>query len=178
MSAALTPPFTIGETWWFPATSSRQVAIPCPVCAGQLFVTMILGDGEHVILPCEGCGIGFNGPRGVIEEWVNTPQIERFVIAEIVRFDGSGDDAHAWTVRSEAGQTCYFNALVATEAEAHRIAEANALAIEERNMETRQRKRKDERGGWNVRYHRGQIADPERQLAWHRAKVKSKGRAK
>ncbi len=173
----LNPPFTVGEVWWLPSHAPNKITVPCPVCAGQRRVTLILGDGEHVSLHCDGCGIGFDGPRGVIEEYSYEPQVVPFPIASIVRFD-SDSDRYRWTVRSDTGATADFSDLCMTESEAMAVASANALAQEERNMETRQRKKKNARGGWTVRYHREQIKDLERQLAWHSDKVQTMERAK
>lgn len=172
---AFVPPFSIGQTLWLPSHAPVEEMVSCPVCAGQRFVTLILGDGEHVRIPCEGCGIGFDGPRGVVKEYTYTPTVRAFVIAAVVRFD-EDSGRQRWTLRADDGSVADFGDLRAIESEAMAVAEANAKAQYERNMESRVRKKKDKRGGWTVLYHRQCIADLERQLAWHRAKVQSKGR--
>lgn len=166
-------PFTIGATMYLPNNGTEQVRIVCPVCFGKLAITVVLGNGEEVGVPCESCGIGFNGPRGYIEEWVHEPRVAPFVIAELESYRG-GDEPE-WYLRSIDGSAAYWKDLSATEAEAMVVATARADAQHERNMETRQHKKRSvKREGWTVRYHREQIESLERQLAWHRAKVQSK----
>ncbi len=166
-------PFTIGATMYLPGCGSEQVRVVCPVCFGKLGITVVLGDGEEVGVICDACGLGFNGPRGYIEEWVQQPKVTPFVIAGIEAYRGG--DKPEWTLRSTDETTAYFHELHATEAEALVVATARAKDAHERNMQSRQHKKRDvKRATWTVRYHREQIADLERQLAWHRAKVLAK----
>ena len=160
-------PFEIGETYWAPIGSPEKMTIPCPVCFGQLAVTVVLGDGERVGVPCEACGKGFDGPQGTIEVWEHTPSARRFVID---RVKSMWDDR--WTVESEDGQTRDFSELHETEAEAFAVAVEHVRMQHERNMRTYQRRRRDVANAtWSIRYHREQIKDLERQIAWHTGRI-------
>lgn len=173
MSDTLTMPFAIGQTFYLPVNGSTRVQIPCPVCAGSLAVTVILGSGEKVGVPCDACGLGLSGPRGFIHEYQQTPGVVPFTIDRVLGFRGD-----EWTVASTDGAEVYFAHLFTSEADA--LAESERLVAEhhERNMRTRQHTRSTvQRTTWSVRYHREQIAELERQILWHKAKVRSKGGA-
>lgn len=160
-------PFEIGQVLWLAVGTPHQVTLPCPVCAGQLFVTVELGSGERIAVPCEACGKGYGGPRGVIEEWEHSPSIQRFEIAS-VRSMHEG----RWWVESTTGAMANFDELCATEGEALTKATAQAAAQHESNMQSHQRHRKNTKETtWSVRYHRKCIADLEQQIAWHQGKL-------
>jgi hypothetical protein len=167
MTNSIALPFTIGATMYAPGSGTEQVQIVCPVCNGDRRITVILGDGEHVSVSCDGCGLGFNGPRGYIDEWEHHPKVTPFVIAAVESFrDGE------WRLKSEDNYTADLKDLYATEAEAKTEADRRAAAAMEHNMASRNRKRKGVQNvGWTVQYHRKKITDLEKELAWHRAKV-------
>ena len=162
-------PFQIGDTMWAVEHSPKQIKVPCPVCAGKRQVELILGDGEHVWTDCDGCGLGYERARGFVEEYVWTPGARRFVIAGVASMHG-GDD---WYLTSEGGSQENLKNLFATEAEALAQAEKNRAAQIERNMMAGQRKRKDagNRATRDAYYHRREIKECERKIAWHSARV-------
>lgn len=166
-------PFEIGAQYWMPHSGSRQVTVICPVCAGQLAVTLTLGSGEQVGVPCEACGLGYDGPQGTIREWVHDPGAEPFVIAEVVYMRTRGDVTE-WRVRSTDRNECDFHELYPSEAEALAVSEQQCAEQHERNMQSRQHKRKGAaRASWSIQYHREQIKTLEQQLAWHRARIEA-----
>jgi hypothetical protein len=166
----LTMPFAIGDVMWLPAHYPTKVTVTCPVCFGNLAVVVTLGDGEQVAVPCDACGLGFNGPRGTIEEYQYAPKAIRF---EIARVKSMRDDE--WYVESVDGGEADFARLVSDEAEALAVSAKNCADQQESNMRTLQRHRNGvQRLTWSVRYHNEKIADLERQIAWHRAKVQKR----
>lgn len=171
MTNTLTMPFAIGQQMWEPVYPPQRVRVPCPVCFGKLAVVVELGNGERVGVPCEGCGIGFVGPRGFVEEWRYEASARPFVIASVESMSSRSESD--WVVRSEDGTTYNFANLCATEAEAIGKAREAAEREMERQCDTRQHKRGAElkRAPWSVRYHRKEIANLERKLAWHKAKI-------
>jgi hypothetical protein len=170
MDTTFDVPFTIGQVLWMPTHLPEKVTVPCPVCAGQLAVTVILGSGEHVGVLCEACGKGFTGPLGTIEELVYEPKAVRFEIARVWSMHEG-----RWWVESATGGYADFADLRATEAEALAESERRCAAQLESNMQMRQRHRGNtKQHTWSIQYHRKQIADLERQIAWHRSKVEAK----
>ena len=169
MNNALEMPFEIGQQMWEALYPPTRVRVPCPVCFGQLAVTVVLGDGEHVGVPCEACGIGYDGPRGYIEEWRYEAAARPFVIAGVESM--RRDD---WVVKNDDGWSINYANLFATEHEALASARAQVESLMERQCDTRRHKRQEvKRALWSVRYHREQIQDLNRKIAWHRSKVES-----
>ena len=125
---ALETPFVIGQQMWMAIGQSEQVTKPCPVCNGDKAVTIILGTGEHVTVMCDGCGLGFEGPRGFIQEWEHHPRAVPFVIASVKSFR---DDE--WGLLSTDGAWASFSKLFQTEDEAREAAAIQAAAQRERN---------------------------------------------
>lgn len=165
-------PFSIGDVLWAAGHTPHQIEVPCPICYGQLAIVIILGNGDRVGVNCDGCGHGYDGPRGAVGEWVYDPRAIEFEIEAV-------DAMHMgrWSVRSTTGATSYYEELFKTEAEALAKARENAERQLETNMASRCRVRGGaKKAGWTARYHLGQIQDLERQLAWHRSKVEMKGR--
>ena len=164
---ALETPFVIGQQMWMAIGQSEQVTKPCPVCNGDRAVTIILGTGEHVTVMCDGCGLGFEGPRGYIQEWEHHPRAVPFVIASVKSFR---DDE--WELLSTDGAWASFSKLFQTEDEAREAAAIQAAAQRERNMQSYQHtKRKAQHLTWTVQYHRGCIKDLQRQITWHEGRV-------
>jgi hypothetical protein len=176
-SDAMNMPFAIGDETWLPAPASQQVRVECPACRGTRVITFLYGgnvDPERVNMPCEACGLGFDGPRGYIEEWVSQPGATKYVIAEVMGMR-SRDGETEWEVRSTEGRTAYFKDLCATEAEALAKSSEMCNEQEERNMLTRQRHKAGvKKHSWSALYHKQQIKDLERQIAWHRSRIGAK----
>ena len=163
----LTPPFAIGQTLWTARTSPQQATIACPVCFGKRVIRVELGNGELVPINCDGCGLGYEGPRGIITEYDHSPAADPFTIAEVVAFQNN-----EWTFKSDDGKTAYNTGLYLTKSEALAESQKRCDEFHERNIMTRGGKRAGvKKAGWTVRYHRREIANLERDLAWHRAKV-------
>jgi hypothetical protein len=73
----------IGDTIWIATIETQCVQTVCPVCFGKLKVTLILGDGTTVSLPCGYCAKWFGSPTGIttVYEYVCKPK--PFIIAEV-----------------------------------------------------------------------------------------------
>ena len=162
----LTMPFTIGNTYWLPSHSPRHVMEACPVCVGAKIVT-VLAPEEKFVVECDACGLGYQGPQGVVSVYHYDPRAVPFTIAKVVRMDDQG-----WSVESTEGQYAVFKTLCATEEEALIVSKAAYAAQEEHNMRQRDHRRKGvSKATWTVRYHTDAIKKLERELAYHRGKV-------
>ncbi len=167
-------PFSIGDKLWQVVRQPQEKTFPCPVCAGHRSISVGLGSGEVVIVPCEGCGLGYDGPRGSVREWVYEPGVEEFIISGV---DSMHNDR--WMVLSERGGRAYHDELWLNEEDALAAAQKSCADAYEHMMESWQFKKKSvKHTGWTVRYHRDQIKDLERKLAWHQEKVLSMGMSK
>ena len=162
----LVAPFAIGSAYWLPSHSPRCVMEACPVCAGTKVVTVLAGE-EKFVVDCDGCGLGYQGPQGVVSVYHYDPHAELFTIERVVRLDDAG-----WSVESTGGKHARFCDLCATEEEALGVSKAAYLAQEEHNMRQRHHRRKGvSTATWTVRYHTDAIKKLERELAYHRGKL-------
>lgn len=163
-------PVEIGGSYWIAAPTGERVAVPCPVCAGNKTVDLILGSGERVTIECEGCGKGYDGPRGYVHEYRQTPAIKRVIVDRVSSMPSSTRDW--WTFYLLPDGYCDERELFNTEAEAMAAAVAKKVNEDEANMRSHQSKKANAtNGGWTVRYHRDQIKKLQRQLEWHQSKV-------
>lgn len=169
--------YSIGESAWFATAENRQVSVTCEVCFGKLAVVVILGDGTHVQTPCEACGKGYGGPRGVTVEWQTEPRVEWVTVARrTVSEDGGARAITYYTAdshtldparmfeRPEAALAC-AQALMAKAAEeqAKRSDYGNKNTV--RNL------------SWSVSYHMREAKEHRRQAEYHEARaVVLKGR--
>jgi hypothetical protein len=165
--STLVVPFEIGQKFWKPITSGEKKRVECPVCFGKLAIIIELGNGERIGVPCDGCGHGYDGPRGWIGEWDYTPGAKPFTIARVKSMhDGN------WSLESAEGGWAYLSDLYPTEAEALERSRELCAQNHESNMRSRQHgKDKMQRAGWSIRYHRECIRDLERQIAWHNSRI-------
>lgn len=158
-------PVQIGQTVYEArAWSYGDKLVPCPVCYGKLCAVLELGNGERVTVECDACGIGFDGPRGVVNEPCAGSSVSVFLVAGLVSV-GDG-----WKVLDYHGfSRRWGDEVFATEAEAEaRRAVLYAEAVEEaENRTLRQREYARKKLTWQVRYHRECIRRAERDLAWH-----------
>jgi len=56
--------YNVGDRVWWAKCGTIEVKEPCCVCFGKLTVTLILGNGDEVVLPCDYCRHGLNLPTG------------------------------------------------------------------------------------------------------------------
>ena len=60
-------PFAIGAEMWHAGYGTTSEWEPCPECEGNMAVTLIRGNGEHVSLDCACCSRGGERPSGRVE---------------------------------------------------------------------------------------------------------------
>lgn len=161
-------PFLIGQQMWAPVVHPQRVTIPCPICVGERRVIVILGSGEHLSVECEACAVGLQPPRGVIEEWNNDPGVEPFTIASVKSMWNN-----QWMLESTTGSQQQHHELYTTETKAMAQSVAQCNNNNERNLQMRQHKRAGvKKVTWSIRYHHEHIKDLERQITWHRERVR------
>ena len=164
------PPFAFGQKVYVAhADSWQQSTVPCPMCAGKLFVTLILGSGEQTPVECDFCGHGYEGPRGVATVHGPASSVREVVVTGMVD-EGAGDwRVEGYCVHERLREGNVFATREEAEARAAVLfVEAEAQA--QRNFES-QFEHKKKSLTWTVGYHRNQIKSIERQLEWHRAKL-------
>ena len=156
--------FDVGDIVWVPDCGNERVPIPCPVCFGKKEVTLILGDESMVVLPCEGCGNGFEGPRGFVMEYRPNVGASQRIIKEVrVKNTASGQEIEylsneGWILRPESTFS------TKEEAEKNSVAKKEILEKEE----SLRVKHKDSKSySWNALYHMRQVKDAQQKIDYH-----------
>ena len=165
--------FNIGDEVWVARYSQNAaISVLCPICYGKLKVTLILGNGDSVELPCEYCGMGKVGgvPTGRVTEHqvVSSParctisgiEIEISPTEEIIRY------------RSESF-VLYEDKTFATKEEAQEKGEELKEAREKEESTRIEYLKKDTKKSfsWNAGYHLSAVKRAERDLEYHRKKA-------
>ncbi len=155
---------SIGDYIYAPRVESTERWEECPDCAGHCYLTVILGSGEQVTIPCETCTRGFNKATGRVQAYDLGPAAVR------LRIDGMEIMRHRTTYRCDfhGTETAHVTTGIPaedafdTEAEALAIAEERAAAEAERQRTT---KREPHRSwAWHVTYHRRLIKQAKAEL--------------
>ena len=145
--------YHVGDYVWASSYSRRAQQVQCPTCFGKREVTLILGDGTHVALPCAGCGHGFNEPRGTITAHVLMPRADGMPIASIRTEEGPKGtvvEYHSPGCRVYAEDDIYLTleeALLAAEAIAAKA------QTEEDTKAAHIKERREKSFAWNATYH-------------------------
>jgi len=158
---------SLGDHVWIPRVGAHKVEVPCPVCFGKKRVTVILGDDTAVAVPCEYCGIGFEGPRGVVTEYREEPGAELMTITGIQTYiagDGQSTDYTLDRCHREPEDRCFHS-----KEEAQQAAEKMA-AEQKAERESRAESIKNyacKTFSWNAGYHRGAAKASRKQAEYH-----------
>lgn len=168
----------IGDIVWFVQNTYKEHKVTCQDCFGDLCLTVIMGDGSKVSIPCAGCGSHTYGQYSRGYNVVH--QYEPKAISG--RITGIVMDREETEYRIAFGGGSYYapKAVYATEAEALPEAVAMAEAQTVAALTSFQGKERPTRDwSWNATYHRGQVRDAERALAYHKSKLEvAKSKAK
>jgi hypothetical protein len=145
--------FNVGDVVWVARYGMHEKWITCPICFGKKRVTLILGNEDHVSLPCSYCAPGYEPPQGMVKEYSTEKQVGATVITgrDIRENNGTAEVSY----HTHEGYCHGPDIVFATEAEA--VVKADALCAEE----TRRRetlavylKEKEQKSfSWNAGYH-------------------------
>lgn len=75
--------YNVGDKVWLATHEVKQVTKSCPVCFGNKEITLVLGNGDLVILPCDYCGHGGREPSGTIVEHEYVAKPEHAIITRV-----------------------------------------------------------------------------------------------
>lgn len=177
------PRYKIGDVVYVGTYDNRQSQIECPVCFGKREVTLILGNGDSVITPCDYCGKGHEGPKGFVLQCERIPRAEAALINEIrleLSADGSIVQYHT------ANYSCYQEYEVfPTQAEAMAYAQELAdKAVKEESERAEYIKNNQAKSySWNAGYYLRKAKQARDDAEYHermavRCKAKAKGESK
>ncbi len=163
--------YNVGDSVWWARCGVRELNVTCPVCFGKLQVTLILGDDSQVVLPCDYCGKGYEGPKGYTIEHEYVSGAERRTISAVnATHDETGVKRE---YRSHDNYILYAEDLFDTEAEAIERCKAKAekLAEEQRTRAERIKANVNKTFSWNAGYHLREAKRKEREVIYHREKA-------
>lgn len=75
--------FNIGDKVYYAKCNYESISVLCPICFGKCQVTLILGNDDTVILPCNYCAPGFESPSGNVSEYDYIVEAELVTITDI-----------------------------------------------------------------------------------------------
>ena len=73
----------VGDEGWSADFGNQQKDVKCPVCFGKRQVTVILGDDTNVVVNCNYCGNGYEGPRGFVKEYEYCKDVKQVTITSV-----------------------------------------------------------------------------------------------
>jgi lipoate synthase len=160
--------FNIGDRVWIPRYRQVYTEVQCPVCFGKKLVTVILGNGDEVILPCSNCehGIGTD-PSGTVMEYIVEQRAEPVTITgKEVHEDSDGKKV---IYHSSGGYIYYSDKIFETQeealAESVRLGEADKKDHEEKAEHIKKDKLKS--FAWNAGYHLREAKKNRKDAEYH-----------
>lgn len=161
------PRFNIGDGVFYVSSSSHYgKKEPCRVCFGKLKVAVVLGNGEQVMTECQFCQVGVERPSGESMTWDVDARIVNGTITGI-RSEGYG-----WRYEV-SGTSVDSQDIFATSEEATPVMQAKLKEVTERKK-TYDRDHfvtATKKQIWSAGYHRSRIADAQRTIDWHLARL-------
>jgi len=163
--------YNVGDSVWWARCGTLEVKNTCLVCFGKLQVTLILGDGSHIALPCDYCSKGYYEPKGytVDYEYVSEPEL-RTISAVNVAQDANGETRE---YRSHDNYILSAEDIFDTEAEAMERCKVRtaALAEEQRTRAEYIKANVNKKFSWNAGYHLREAKRKESEAIRHREKA-------
>ncbi len=157
--------YTLGDTaYWIESGTNYQKRIPCPMCFGKLFVTVILGDDTQEKVECGFCQRGVERPSGYATTWEASATVHLGIITGVSTKDG---------IRYEVGYKSLFEHEIYSESEAELV----RVAKFEEAKEQAEKLFRDsfitatKKQVWSAGYHRENIKRAERNIEWHKLRL-------
>jgi hypothetical protein len=160
--------YNIDDKVWIASHGQKEVRKDCPVCYGQLFVTLVLGNGDEIRTPCDYCGKGYEGPKGYVLEYEYVAEPRQVTITDKTKAESS--DGIKCEYRS---YDAYFDEVFDTKEEAEAKTLENIKEHEEqerKNIEWR-KSHNHKTYSWHVGYSLKEIKEAKRKLDWHNQRV-------
>lgn len=156
----------IGETvYWVESHTHYGKSIPCPMCFGNRFVTIILGDESRSKIECGMCSHGCERPSGVAKTWEAAAIIYSGVITGISTREGLKYEIGHSSVYARDCFDSEDSAIPARDAALKEAQDRRAKWFEDSFVQCKKKQ------VWSAGYHRSQIKDAERTIEWHKARL-------
>ncbi len=162
--------FNIGDTVWFAENIYQEHRVTCTDCFGDLCLTVVMGDGSKVSIPCAGCGSHTYGQysRGynIVHQYAPKAISGKITAIELK------EDSVEYQIGMGGGSYRAPKAVFASEQEALiAAAEMAREQTEKAHADFLAKEKPTRTWSWDATYHRGRVRDAERELAYHKAKL-------
>jgi len=162
--------FQLGDYVYRAKLQTSKVEVKCPDCFGRRALRVILGDDSEVTIECAGCSLGYDPPRGYVQEDRTQPVVEQVQITKVEMETNNGIP-----VTYYGGEGLYrtVEADLFTNAETAQV-RAYTLQLEQEQEKRNSMQRKDKTTrdwAWHVTYHRRCVKQAQKELEYHTAKL-------
>lgn len=158
--------YKIGDTiYWVEANTHYGKQIPCPMCFGKMFVTIILGDDSQTKIECGFCQHGMDRPSGIAKTWEPIAITYSGVITGVSSRDG---------IKYEVGYRSISERDIfesAQEAEVERLIRFEEVKTQAENWFKDNFVQAKKKQIWSAGYHRECIKREERTIEWHKFRL-------
>ena len=171
--------FKLGDTVYYAKCNYEHIKKTCPICFGKLKVTLILGNDDLVVLPCNYCAPDYDPPCGFVEEY------DYVVAAQMVTIDRVTTEVSG---KGEQGTYCFNGCYGADESllfltKEEALSKAQEIKAQlDQDQATRAeyiKKDKQKSFSWNALYHIREAKRGRKQAEYHDSMaVLCKARAK
>ena len=169
----------VGSTIYVSRFGQKEVFLKCPVCFGEKIVTLILGNGDKVEMPCECCSRGVEPSTGYVKEWRMEAGVESVIITKIeTTIDANGE---TYEYISD-NRIFYPKDIFITEQEAveESIKRADKYNLDQETKAEFVKGKPDKNYTWNAGYHIREAKKAKEKVDYHTkmailCKAKAKG---
>lgn len=160
--------YNIGDEVFVACSSVQDKRVICRDCAGQKYLTVILGNGESHTIACETCQrCGYEAPSGYERFPEHFSKVEKVTVTGM-EIKADEETEYRVKVSSTCSNIYKASQVYKTAEEAQVKAEEIAAERTLKNEEAFKRKVKDHKTwSWHVTYHRRQIKEEQRRLEYH-----------
>lgn len=158
--------FNRGDKVWHASFKRILKRVVCPECFGKKYLTVILGDDSRVIIDCAGCSAGYDPPKGYVEYFEHSADVELVTICEVriynsIEYGFNHQESLDFTVHRIANDKNMFATKPEAEVRAQKLAEE---WNQEQLAKIHQKKNNDRSWSWHVHYYRKMIRDAEQTI--------------
>lgn len=162
------PKFEFGQTvYYVDGGTNYRKRVPCPMCFGELFVTIILGNKEHQRIECGYCSHGCDRPSGTAIVWEPEASIVSGAIKGI-QHTPEGSWIYDIAYHSVSEHEIYGSKEEAEPARLLRFTKEKERAEKYFVDSYKQAKPKQV---WSAGYHRNHIKTDRRSIEWHELRL-------
>lgn len=162
-----------GDKVWVAKFCNEQVKELCPCCYGKCRVTLILGNDEQVVLPCDYCSRGYEAPVGYSMEYQRISAVEEQTI--YTKNATETDGVRECNYRTLSDDFWYAEDVFDNKEDAEKRLALKIKEYDESQASSKSHKKQyaNKKYSWNAGYHRKCAEKAEKDMLYHREKCKS-----